>query len=76
MHPLAPNLSELKDDELHAKFQELNSKIQQAYRFRNHALLMQLQMLIEDYQNEINNRRKTLLDQKDTKNLSSLIKIK
>jgi hypothetical protein len=37
---------------------------------------MQLQMLIEDYQNEINNRRKTLLDQKDTKNLSSLIKIK
>jgi hypothetical protein len=76
MHPLAQNLSELKDDELHAKFQELNSKIQQAYRFRNHALLMQLQMLIEDYQNEINNRRKTLLDQKDTKNLSSLIKIK
>ena len=76
MHPLAPNLSELKDDELYAKFQELNSKIQQAYRFRNHALLMQLKMLVEDYQNEINNRRKTLLDQKDTKNLSSLIKIK
>lgn len=76
MHPLAPNLSELKDDELYAKFQELNTRMNQAYRFGNHALLTQIQMLMEDYQTEINNRRRAQLETKDSKNLSSLIKVK
>jgi len=76
MHPLTPNLTELKDDELYAKLQELNNKMNQAYRFGNHALLSQIQMLLEDYQTEVNNRRRAQLDSKDNKNLSSLIKIK
>lgn len=76
MHPLAPNLKELKDEELYSKLQELNTKMTQAYRFGNNSLMVQIQMLIEDYQVEINNRRQALLDSKDTKNLSSLIKVK
>ncbi len=76
MHPLAPNLTELKDDELYSKLQDLNNKMNQAYRFGNHALLTQIQMLINDYQTEVNNRRRAQLENKDTKNLSSLIKVK
>ena len=76
MHPLAPNLKELKDDELYSKLQELNTKMMQAYRFGNNALLTQIQMLINDYQTEVNNRRQAQLETKDNKNLSSLIKVK
>ena len=77
MHPLTPNLSELKDEELFSKYQDLNNKMSMAYKFRNHAMLVQLQMLIEDYQTEINLRRQAQLDTKNDKNnLSSLIKVK
>lgn len=74
MHPLTPNLTDLKDEELYAKLQELNSKMIQSYKMRNHALLSQLQMLINDYQNEVNNRRQQQLDKKD--NLGNLIKVR
>lgn len=77
MHPLTPNLTELKDDELLAKLQELNTKLNQAYKFRNAAMIGQIQMLLEDYQTEINLRRQSQLDNtKDKNNLSSLIKVR
>lgn len=76
MHPLAPDLKDLKDEELYSKLQDLNNKMNQAYRFGNNSLLVQIQMLINDYQTEVNNRRQALLDKKDDKNLGSLIKVK
>ena len=56
MHPLSPSLGELSDDELQKKYGELQKRWAQAYRFGPTSVVPQLQMLIEDYQFEINRR--------------------
>jgi len=56
MHPLGTNLTTLSDDELHQKFGDLTKRFNQAYRMGPHSVLPQLQMIMADYQNEINNR--------------------
>ncbi len=77
MHPLTPNLKELKDDELQKKFSELNTKLQQAYRFGNSSLVWQMQSLLEDFQNELSQRQQQALEEKNDKhNLKNLIKVK
>lgn len=68
MHPLAPNLSELKEDELHKKHGELMTRINQAYRMGYTDALMQLQMLEEDYRMEIQRRNQKLMDDMMNKN--------
>lgn len=68
MHPLTPNLMELKDEELHRKHSELISRINQAYRMGNSDALMQLQMLEEDYRMEIQRRNQKLMDDMMAKN--------
>ena len=56
MHPLLSNLTNLSDDELYNKLSELNKRYSQAYRFGPQQIIPQLQMLIEDYNAEINRR--------------------
>lgn len=56
MHPLAPNLQALTDDELHKKLAELNKRFAQAYRMGPFGIIPQLQMLIEDYNSEVSRR--------------------
>lgn len=56
MHPLAPNLRDLTDDDLHKKLAELNKRFTQAYRIGPFQIIPQLQMLIEDYNSEISRR--------------------
>ena len=56
MHPLAPNLRELTDDDLHKKLAELNKRFSQVYRIGPFQVIPQLQMLIEDYNNEVSRR--------------------
>ena len=68
MHPLTPNLTELKDDELQKKHSELLTRINQAYRMGYSDALMQQQMLEEDYRIEIQRRNQKLMDDMMAKN--------
>lgn len=68
MHPLAPDLTGLKEEELHKKHGELTARINQVYRLGNMELLTQLQMLEEDYRIEIQRRNQKLMDDMMAKN--------
>jgi len=77
MHPLTPNLKELKDDELQKKITELSMKLQQAVRFGNSSIIWQMQTLLEDFREELTIRQhKNLEDQTDKHNIKNLIKVK
>ena len=62
MHPLAPDLSGLSDDELQKKYNELNNRINAAYRMGNNDLVMQVQLLMQDYQMEIGARQRKMME--------------
>ena len=63
MHPLTPNLAELSDDELGKKITELSKRVNQAYSFGNAELLQQVQMMLEDYQQEMNQRQRRMMEE-------------
>ena len=78
MHPLTPDLTGLTDAELQKKHAELVQKLTQGYRYGNAALVGQIQMVIEDYNAELQRRQQKLLDDmmaKDDK-FSGIIDIK
>ncbi len=77
-HPLAPDLSNLKDDELYAKVNELHTKMNSAWRLGSNGAVTQMQMLLTHYQEELANRnRKKLEDmEKNSKSFSKIIDIK
>jgi hypothetical protein len=56
MHPLGTNLRELSDDDLHKKLADLNKRFMQAYRIGPFQVIPQLQMLIQDYNEEVSRR--------------------
>jgi tRNA(Phe) wybutosine-synthesizing methylase Tyw3 len=56
MHPLLGNIRSLTDDELNTKINELHNRYSQAYRNGPFQVLPQLQMLIEDFNNELSRR--------------------
>ena len=60
MHPLTPDLSKLSMEEVMAKHSDLLKKITMAYRWGNADLVNQLQMVMEDYQSELNERNRRL----------------
>ena len=62
MHPLAPDLSNLSDDELHKKYGEIIKRIDQCYRFGPMDMVGQLQLLMGDYQAEIARRNQANLE--------------
>ena len=63
MHPLAPDLTGLTDDELHKKYGELQKRFGQAYRSGPQSIIPQLQMLMQDYQAEISMRNQRQLEE-------------
>lgn len=63
MHPLAPDLTPLSDDELQKKQSELQKKMIQAYTFGNTDLAIQLQMLLEDYTMEVQRRQAKMMEE-------------
>lgn len=63
MHPLAPDLTQLSDDELQKKQSELQKKMIQAYQFGSTDLAMQLQMLLEDYTMEVQRRQARMMEE-------------
>ena len=76
-HPLAPDLTKLTVDELNAKYGDLLKRVTYAYRIGNPDMVQQLQMLMEDYRLELDNRnRKALEDmEKNSKNFKNIIDI-
>jgi hypothetical protein len=77
MHPLAPDLTKLTDDELQKKRSELQNRLTFVYRTGNADLVGQLTMLINDYDIEIQSRNQRLMDQmaKASKNFGNIINI-
>jgi hypothetical protein len=78
MHPLAPDLSNLTDDELHTKRAELTNRMTFAYRMGHGDIIGQIQLLLGDYDMEIQKRNQKMLDdlQKNNKNFKDKIDIK
>jgi hypothetical protein len=56
MHPLINDLTQLKEEELNQKFGDLMKRFNQAARFGPASVIPQLQMLISDYQAEMQRR--------------------
>jgi hypothetical protein len=77
MHPLAPDLTSLTDDELHKKRSELQNRLMFSYRMGNGDLVSQLSMLMQDYDMEIQARNQRMMDQlqKSSKNFGNIIDI-
>ena len=76
-HPLTPDLSKLSDDELHKKRSELQNRLMFSYRMGNADLVGQIQLLIQDYDIEVQNRNQKMMDQmsKANKNFGNIINI-
>jgi len=76
-HPLTPDLSKLTMDEVNKKYGELLARITYAYRIGQADMVQQLQMLLEDYQNEISLRNQRQLEEmsKASKNFKNIIDI-
>jgi hypothetical protein len=77
MHPLASDLSKLTDDELQQKRGELQNRLMMSYRMGNADLVMQLQLLLGDYDIELQTRNQKMMDQmsKASKNFGNIINI-
>ena len=77
MHPLAPDLSKLTDDELQQKRGELQNRLMMSYRMGNADLVMQVQLLLGDYDIELQTRNQRMMDQmtKASKNFGNIINI-
>ncbi len=77
MHPLAPDLTKLSDDELHAKRAELQNRMSFSYRMGQGDMVGQLQLLVMNYDMEIQTRNQRMLDnlQKTNKNFGNVINI-
>jgi hypothetical protein len=68
MHPLAPNLTGLSDDELHKKRAELHNRMTFAYRMGQGDIIGQIQLLLGDYDIEIQKRNQKMLDDMNRNN--------
>jgi hypothetical protein len=77
MHPLTPDLSKLTDDELQQKRGELQNRLMMSYRMGNADLVMQVQLLLGDYDIELQTRNQKMMDQmsKASKNFGNIINI-
>lgn len=78
MHPLTPDLTAFKDEDLHKSMHDLTQKLTQSYRFGNYELAGQIHMLLEDYQAEVNRRHAKAIEELAAKNdkFDGLIDIK
>jgi hypothetical protein len=56
MHPLQINLTELTDDEFHTKRNDLLRRLNQSYQMGMSDAVYQIQMMLEDYQVELQRR--------------------
>jgi hypothetical protein len=66
-HPLAPDLSTLKDEELYKRSNELLERLSIARRTNNFQLTNQLQMLYNGFQEETQRRAQVWLERLNRK---------
>jgi hypothetical protein len=66
-HPLAPDLSSIKDEELYKKSSDLLERLSIARRTNNFQLTNQLQMLYNGYQEETQRRAQVWLERLNRK---------
>ena len=78
MHPLTPDLSSLSDDELHKKRAELSNRMMFAYRMGHGDMIGQIQLVMGDYDMEVQRRNQKMLDdlEKNSKTFKDKIDIK
>lgn len=62
MHPLTPVLSELSDDEVLSKINNLQQHLTFAYKMGQYGMIQQIQMVLEDYNIEHQNRQKKMME--------------
>lgn len=67
MHPLVSDLSGLTNEELHKKYNELLAKYNQAFRSGPTGVIPQMQMILENYRTEIDNRNRKILEDMEQK---------
>jgi len=67
VHPLTPDLSGLSNDELHSKRADLQNKLMFAYKMGQGDLIQQLNLVIGDYDIEIEKRNQKLLAEIEAK---------
>ena len=61
MHPLLGDLSEMTDAMVHEKYNDLAKRLNQASRLGYSDAIRQLQLLMSDYQAEINRRNEKMM---------------
>lgn len=66
-HPLLGSLSELSNEEVQEKYNDITKKLNQAYLMRNPTVINQLTMIMESYQTELNKRHKKMFDDLEVK---------
>jgi hypothetical protein len=66
-HPLTPDLSKIPIDELTNKYNDLMKRMTTAYRWGNPDMVGQLQLLLQDYQEELANRNRRALEELESK---------
>lgn len=77
MHPLAPDLSKLTNDELMAKYNDLTKKFLAAHRFGSGSVVNQMSILLEDYRSELRRRQDQIMRDLDkNSNFKNIIDIK
>ena len=76
-HPLSPDLSKLTTEELNNKYGDLLKRMTTAYRLGSSEMVYQLQMIMEDFQVEIQRRNQVALEEleKNSKQFKNIIDI-
>jgi hypothetical protein len=67
MHPLVPDLSGLSNEELHKKYNDLMARYNQAFRTGPTSVIPQMQMILENYRYEMDNRNRKTLEEMEAK---------
>jgi len=77
-HPLAPDLAQLSQEELTNKYNDLMSRMNQAYRIGPVGVIPQMQMLLQDYREELGRRQQKQLEEmeKTSSSFKNIIDIK
>lgn len=74
-HPFEGDLSQLKDNEIEDRLQDLTKKYFTAQRLGNHELLTQLSTFVTIYRQELSNRYRTKLKSNEDRDLDQLINV-
>ena len=76
-HPLTPDLTQLSLEELNQKYTDLMSRYNQAFRWGRPEMTQQLQLMMQDYQGELDNRNRKQLEEleKNSKTFKKIIDI-